>query len=166
MKIVRGKALKMIAALVDTTATVTEILDDLAVPRSTFYGRWRKDPVFLDALAEARQDFEISLRGKYVSKRRRIEELSRLYDATPDSGEEYWHNGSVKRIHSNASVKASILRQIQEELEGFEITIGQAGNKVDQGIQEQRRKAAADLEVFEAAEREAAKSDPELQAAD
>ena len=153
MKVVRSKHRKLIEDLVNSTDTISDVLDRNEIPRTSFY-RWLKDPVFLEAYQEAKSDFEASLRGKFVSKRRRIEELEKLYDDTPLTAEERWHNGELKRTWLNVPEKRALLKQIKEELEGLDVRIGETGAADDVDIRERRRVAAAELEAFEAEEGE------------
>ncbi len=159
MKKVTGKALQLIEMLVHSTDTITDCLSKSGVPPSTYYYRWRKDPVFMQKLAEEQATFEEHLRGKYTSKRRRIEERERLYDSTPDEGFEYWPAGQVKAVKSNASAKSGILNDIEKELEGTRLSIDRPGSDLDADkIVEKRRQQAARLEEWRRDQRDAAKA--------
>ena len=132
MKVVRGKALQLIEELINTTDSITTCLDRVGVGRSTYYGSWLKDPVFLEKLQEERANFESSLRGTLVSKRRRIEAIERIFNSA---------NGTYERL---AAIKA-----IKEELEGLDVRLGEPGSADDLDLQSRRRKAAAELEAWE-----------------
>lgn len=151
MKRVTGKALRVIVDLVATTDSKADILRRWEVPESTFYTRWAKDPVFLARWEEERKAFEGDIRDMaLVSRRRRLAERIRLYDATPDTAEEYWMEGQIKRIHSNASGKSSILNDIEREVEGRKIALTDPdGQPFGAALLDRRRKAADDLDVWE-----------------
>src|SRR3990167_3505813 len=84
--------------LVATTDTAAEILDRHKVSSGTYYNRWKKSTVFLEAYDRELRDFETELRHlSFASKRRRIEELEALYLKTPMTGKEQWPDGSLKR---------------------------------------------------------------------
>ena len=169
MKDVRGKARKLIELLVGSTDDVKACLKTAGVASATFYGErgWSKDPVFLEAWREAKLRFESELRSPFASKRRRIEELTRLYDATPDESLETWPShvvrekgkdpvvvdGGVRRVWLNVNEKRQIIDQIRKELEGdalFFSDLGDAGttNPLDADLLDRRRKEAAAIDAW------------------
>jgi len=156
MKQVRGKAAELIRLLVETTDTITDILDNVGVGRSTYYGRrgWTRDPVFIEALQQAKSRFESELRGKLTSKRRRLEELEALYYEIPHTGTEFWqgnqfHGKTVRRVHRNDASRLRTLDQIRKEIEGDSILgSGPATPVDDSSLEEQRRSAAAEIEAW------------------
>jgi hypothetical protein len=157
MKEVRGKARKCIQRLVESTDTVTKILEDLDIGRTTYYGArgWIRDPVFLDKLAEERRIFEFGLRGKYVSKRRRIEELEANYDSIPKTAKELWQNGMTRRVHRNDGERRAHLDQIRKELEGDSVLgTGPATPKDESDLIKRRRESAARIEAYRKKERD------------
>ena len=135
MKTVRGKALRVLEDLVSTTLTDEAIYIRHGVPRSTFYS-WKSDPVFRAKLEEEIARFEAGLRHcRYASKRRRIEELERLYDDLPDKFPDKVFEFKGRQVlvaRSNAGLKAKILGDIKEEVEGRRLEItGKRGGPVE-----------------------------------
>ena len=132
MKTVRGKAKKILMDLVYTTDPDEPIYTRHGVARSTFY-HWKSDAVFRDALRQESERFEANLRHcRLASKRRRLEELERLYDSLPDSAPDkvLEHGGRQVLVErSNAATKAAILRDIKEEAEGARFRLGMSGDK-------------------------------------
>lgn len=69
---------------------VRDIAKEIGVQDRTLR-KWRKDEAFERAYDEAFEDWKSSLEDiAYTIRRCRIEELVRLYKATPDTGTEHW----------------------------------------------------------------------------
>lgn len=136
--------------LATSTDRTGEIMARHEIPSSTYYGRLLKNPLFLEYLQEQHRLFESEIRHvPFTSKRRRLEERYKLYQNIPDEGEEHWSNGMLKRRISNIPEKEKILNDIEREMEGQRFSFGPTGSTDELDLAERRRRADADLEVFE-----------------
>jgi len=125
--------------------TQEQLAAKMGVRARTLY-RWLQDPGFLAVLAAAQAEWRADIDHlPYVHRRRRLEELVRLYEVTPDdyvdkvidiiaphpkSGEMVRESVPVRKM--NVAVKARILEQIAlevggdvaQELEALKIALG------------------------------------------
>lgn len=149
MKAHHRAAVELLVAEQFQDQTQEQLAAKMNVRARTLY-RWMQEPAFLTLLAEAQSEWRASIDHlEYVHRRRRIEELIRLYEATPDD-----YVDKVIDIHTaegiksvpvrkmNVAVKAKILEQIAlevggdvaEELEALKIAMGMQANRNGQPV--------------------------------